>query len=61
MVLSTGRMEGVPKPSTPAKFLSLLCIPLCDNSFYILFVSSERLGNFYLNFTALIQASIEIF
>ena len=36
-------------------------IPLRRNSVSILFTSSERIGNFKFNFTALIQVAIETF
>ena len=35
-----------------------MCIPLRGNSACILFISSERIGIFKLNFAALIQVSI---
>ena len=48
-------------------FTQPLCIPLrgnislCGNAVCILFISSERVGFFWLNFAALIQVSIETF
>ena len=38
-----------------------LFIPLCGNSLWILSISSEGIGGFYLNLVALIQVSLEEF
>ena len=41
------------------KNIDPVCISLRGNSVYILFISSERIGIFKLDFEALIQVSIE--
>ena len=56
-----------PKGATPHLLLHNIgstwgvCIPLHGNAVCILFISSERVGIFELNFAALIQVSIETF
>ena len=48
-------------PGVPRLNFEGMCIPLRGNAVCILFISSERMGIFKLNFATLIQVLIETF